>query len=62
MIMILRELFQLVWDSECIPECWREGMIVSLFKKGEQEDPNNCIGIKLLNVVDGKLLYKVLNY
>ena len=25
MSMMLRELFQLVWDSECIPERWGEG-------------------------------------
>ena len=36
-------------------------MIVSLFKKGDQEDPNNYRGIMLLNVV-GKLFNKVLNY
>ena len=22
MSMMLRELFQLIWESECIPECW----------------------------------------
>ena len=31
MSMMRRELFQLVWESECIPEQWGEGMIVSLF-------------------------------
>ena len=61
MSMMLRELFQLIWESECIPEHWGEGMIVSLFKKGDQEDPNNYRGITLLNVV-GKLFNKVLNY
>ena len=38
MSMMLRESFQLIWESECIPERWGEGMIVSLFKKGDQED------------------------
>ena len=33
MNMKLRELFPLVWNSGCIPECWEEGMIASLFKK-----------------------------
>ena len=32
MSMMLRELFQLVWDSECIPEHWEEG-IIAYFKK-----------------------------
>ena len=36
-------------------------MIVSLFKKGDREDPGNYRGITLLNVV-GKLFNKVLNY
>ena len=35
-------------------------MIVSLFKKGDQEDPNNYRGITLLNVI-GNLFNKVLN-
>ena len=25
MSMMLRELFQLIWESECIPERWGEG-------------------------------------
>ena len=58
--MMLRELFQFVWESECIPErCG--GMIVSLFKEGDQEDLNNYRVIALLNVV-GNLFNKVLNY
>ena len=61
MIMMLKELFQLIWDSEYIPERWGEGMIVSLFKKGDREDPGNYRGITLLNVV-GKLFNKALNY
>ena len=36
-------------------------MIISLFKKGDREDPGNYRGITLLNVV-GKLFNKVLNY
>ena len=27
MIVMLKELFQLIWDSEYIPERWGEGMI-----------------------------------
>ena len=59
MIMMLKELFQLIWDSEYIPERWGEGIIISLFQKGDQEDPGNYRGITLLNVV-GKLFNKVL--
>ena len=35
---------------------WREGLIVSLFKKGDKEDPGNYRGITLLSVV-GKAPY-----
>ena len=35
MIMMLKELFQLILYSEYIPERWGDGMIVSLIKKGD---------------------------
>ena len=34
-------LFNLVRDSECAPSYWREGLIVSLLKKGDKQDPGN---------------------
>ena len=43
--MMLKELFQLIWDSEYIPERWGEGMIISLFKKGDREDPGNYLDL-----------------
>ena len=54
MCEMLLALFNLVWDNEYAPSYWREGLIVSLFKKGDREDPGNYRGITLLNVV-GKL-------
>ena len=39
---------------------WREGLIVSLFKKGDKEDSGNYRGITLLSVV-GKVFCKILN-
>ena len=42
-----------------MPMKWREGLIVSLFKKGDKEDPGNCRGITLLSVV-GKVFCKIL--
>ena len=50
----------LVWDNECTSGYWREGLIVSLFKKEDREDPVNYKGITLLNVV-GKLYSRVIN-
>ena len=60
MCEMLLTLFNLVWDGECAPSYWREGLIVSLFKKGDREDPGNYRGITLLNVV-GKLYSRVIN-
>ena len=53
-------LFNLVWDNEFTPAYWREGLIVSLFKKGDREDPGDYIGITLLNII-GKLYSRVID-
>ena len=45
------------WREELVPRQWREGLIVSLFKKGDKEDPGNYRGITLLSVV-GKVFCK----
>ena len=60
MCEMLFALFNLAWDSEYAPSYWREGLIVSLFKKGDRDDPGNYRGITLLNVV-GKLYSRVIN-
>ena len=57
---MLLMLLCLVWDNECAPSYWREGLIVSSFKKGYREDPGNYRGITLLNVL-GKLYSRVIN-
>ncbi len=44
----------IVWAEDGMPKQWRQGLIVSLYKKGDAEDPGNYRGITLLNVV-GKL-------
>ena len=54
MCEMLLTLFNLVWDNEHAPSHLREGLMVTLFKKGDREDPGNYRGITLLNVV-GKL-------
>ena len=60
MANLLKVLYGVVWTEESIPKQWRQGLIVSLYKKGDAEDPGNYRGITLLNVV-GKLFCKILN-
>ena len=60
MCEMLLTLFNLVWNNEFVPSYWREGLIVSLFKKGDREDPGNYRGITLLDVI-GKLYCRVIN-
>ena len=60
MVDLLHQLFKVVWHEETIPEQWREGLIVNLFKKRDKEDPGNYRGITLLCVV-GKVFCKVIN-
>ena len=60
MANLLKVLYKVVWTEEGIPKQWRQGLIVSLYKKGDAEDKGNYRGITLLNVV-GKLFCKILN-
>ena len=39
MVKMLGKLYALIWKEECVSMKWREGLIVSLFKKGDKEDP-----------------------
>ena len=60
MCKMLLELFDLVWSNETVPGHWRVGLIVSLFKKGNKQDPGKYRDITSLNVV-GKLYSRILN-
>ena len=59
MVKMLDKLYAFTWKEECVPMKWN-GLIVSLFKKGDKEDPGNYRGITLLSVV-GKIFCKILN-
>ena len=51
MANLLKVLCAVVWTEESIPKQWRQGLIVSLHKKGDAEGPGNFRGVTLLNVV-----------
>ena len=57
---MLEQLFSVIWQEEIVPRQWRDGLIVTIFKKGDREDPGNYRGITLLSVV-GKVFCKILN-
>ena len=38
MVKVLGKLYAVIWMEECVPMKWREGLIDSLFKKGDKED------------------------
>ena len=54
------KLFNLIFSSECYPESWNKAYIISVFKSGDKDDPNNYRGISLLNGI-AKIFSAVLN-
>ena len=50
MVYLLEHLFRVVWHEEVVPKEWREGLIVNIFQKGDNEEPGNYRGITLLSV------------
>lgn len=55
----LTHLFQLVWNTETIPQDWKDATIVPIFKKGDRRLCNNYRGISLLSI-PGKVFTRVL--
>ncbi len=60
LVDMFHRLASVLWATESVPQQWRSGNIVNIFKKGVKADPGNYRGITLLNVV-GKLYTKVLD-
>ena len=56
----LLAIFSLICTVGKVPEQWNLGGTFPLFKKGEQDDPDNYRGITLLSVV-GKVLEAIMN-
>ncbi|KAJ8012365.1 hypothetical protein DPEC_G00041950 [Dallia pectoralis] len=55
----LTRLFNIAWKSGTVPEEWQTGVVVPLFKKGDQRVCANYRGITLLSL-PGKVYSKVL--
>ncbi|XP_065570261.1 uncharacterized protein LOC136033440 [Artemia franciscana] len=59
-LLFLHTLFSTIWQTDIIPEDWRKGVMIPLWKrKGSRSDFSNFRGITLLSV-PGKLFSMVL--
>ena len=47
------------WKNERVPNDWMQGVVVPLYKDGDERDPMNYRGITLLSIV-GKVYNRVL--
>ena len=46
-------------NESCFPSCWKEANVISLFKKGESNMPNNYRPVSLLICI-GKLMDRII--
>ena len=53
-------LFNAIINTECIPNQWKLGYIVPIFKKGQTDDPANYRGISIISCL-GKLFSSILS-
>ncbi len=56
----ITDLFNILLDSGCFPQDWTAGIIIPIFKKGDDMDVNNYRGITLVSCFS-KLFTIVLN-
>ena len=56
----LLELFNACWDTECLPQDFKDAVIVTVYKKkGQRSECGNHRGISLL-VTAGKIMAKII--
>ena len=59
-MVCLVQFFNVLFDRGRYPDSWTESIIVPLFKKGNQNDPNNYRGISLFDI-SSKLHSSIIN-
>ena len=59
-VYFLVKFFNVLFDRGRYPDSWTESIIVPLFKKGNQNDPNNYRGISLCDI-SSKLYSSIIN-
>ena len=47
MLTMMAMLYNWIWKTEYAPRRWREGVVVTLFKKGDKYGPENYRGVTL---------------
>ena len=56
----LVKFFNVLFERGIYPDCWTESLIIPLFKKGNQNDPDNYRGISLCDI-SSKLYSSIIN-
>jgi hypothetical protein len=59
-VPFLTKLFNKLYDSRQFPSAWCKSVIIPLFKKGDENNPDNYRGISLLSIVS-KVFTSILN-
>ena len=56
---LINSFFNRIFNSGDFPPSWGQSILVTLFKKGDTNDPNNYRGISLLDVI-GKIYTSII--
>ena len=59
---LLSRLYQLItnaWEMDYVPQGWKDGSIIAIYKKGDRTDCGNYRGISLLSIA-GKIFARIL--
>jgi hypothetical protein len=66
LLAAIHKLINSVWNKEELPDQWKESIIVTVHKKVDKTDCNNCCGISLLstsyNILSNILLSRLSPY